>query len=76
MFKTILTLLVVLIVLSSRLERVRILHLTDLQIDYLKLFSRNCLKNTEIIRSNIHLLKPDTIVLTGNIVEFRENICL
>lgn len=63
-----------LIVLSSRLEGVRILHLTDLHIDYFKLFSRNYLKNIQTIRSNIHLLKPDIVVLTGDIVEFGEGI--
>lgn len=60
--------------LSYAKDFVRILHITDLHIDVFKLFSKDFVKNVEILRSNISLILPDIVVLTGDIVEFGEGI--
>lgn len=52
----------------------RILHLTDLHIDSINLFSRNYVRNIEILRMNLNLLSPDVVVISGDIVEFGEGI--
>lgn len=53
---------------------VRILHITDLHIDVFNLFSKNYVKNVEILRDNIMKISPDVVVLTGDIVEFGEGV--
>ncbi|MFN4245480.1 MAG: metallophosphoesterase family protein [Brevinematia bacterium] len=53
---------------------IRILHITDLHIDYFYLFSRDYYRNIFLLKSNIDLIRPDVVILSGDIFEFGEGI--
>lgn len=53
---------------------IRILHISDLHIDYFNIFSRNYLKNISSLKGILKNISPNLVILSGDIVEFGEGI--
>lgn len=70
----VITTLLILNNLTANPKSIRIVHITDIHIESLRIFSKDSIDNFKKFKNKIKEIKPDIVIASGDLVEFGEGI--